>query len=234
MLKNYDKKPIGTICRMFNLSFPDYFVDSWEKLIHYNNEFLTTPETYIHYTKGRVSYHELGRNNAVSEMRGDWLFMLDTDHIFAPDILDRLLFLKDKHKVQVISGIYQYKFPPHAPVANVWQYPDKEHKGLIGILDWNRKAEVLPIGAVGGGVLLVDKEVFIRIKEELGEEPFTKNYGLSEDYAFCYRCKQLDIPILLAPKVQAHHVISNPLSVDDYICYKDSKSVTTEDGKIIV
>lgn len=219
---------------MYNLSFADYFMDSWEKMIHYNNEFLCNQDSYIYYTKGQVSYHELGRNTIVKEMRGDWLFMVDTDHMFAPDLLDRLLFLKEKNSCQVISGIYQYKFPPHAPVANVWQSPDKDHKGLVGILDWPRKENVINVGAVGGGVLLIDKSVFERIKNELNEEPFTKDYGLSEDYAFCYRCKKLDIPIHLATNVQSHHVINRPLNINDYTYLKEGKSVKIEDGKIIV
>lgn len=234
MLTNWNKKCLGTIVRMYNLNFPDYFIDSWEKMIHFNNEFICDQSSYIHYTKGRVSYHELGRNGAVNEMRGDWLFMVDTDHMFAPDLLDRLLFLRQKYNSQVISGIYQYKVPPHAPVANVWQSPDKDHKGLTGIVNWPKNEPVVNIGAVGGGVLLINREVFDRIKTELNEEPFTKDYGLSEDYAFCYRCKKLDIPIHLAINVQSHHVINCPLDIRDYKYLQNGLSVKVEDGKIIV
>lgn len=228
------KKCIGTVARQFSTAPAEYFLNDWEKLILYNSEHVCGPNEYIHYTKGTVSYHELGRAQCVEDMRGDWLFMLDTDHMFAPDILDRLLFLKKKHNCLVISGIYQYKFPPHAPVANVWQSPDPQDSRLNPILDWDRKAEIIPIGSVGAGVLLVDRKVFSAIQKDSGENPFGKINGLSEDYSFFYRLKKLGIVPYLAPKIQCHHVISVPLSVDDYSNLSLGKTVSTENGKIIV
>ncbi len=216
---------------MFSTSPGEYFLDSWEKLILFNNEFLEN-EGYIHYNKATVSYHELGRTEIVNDMRGDWILMLDTDHMFAPDLLDRMLFLMNKHNLSVLSGAYQYKKPPHGLVANLWLSESKEDKGLTPIVDWDRSKEIIQVGAVGGGVLLVKRSVLQKINEA-GFHPFSKVDGLSEDYSFCYRCKQLDIPIHLAPKIQSHHVINVPLFLEDYQS-SSGKKVSVEDGKIIV
>lgn len=226
---NYNKA-IGTVSRMYSTAPGEYFLDSWEKLILYNREFLET-EGYIHYNKASVSYHELGRSEIVNDMRGDWIFMLDTDHMFAPDLLDRMLFLMEKEKLEVLSGTYQYKRPPHGIVANLWTSPSKEDKGLTPILDWDRKAPLIQIGACGGGVLLVKRSVFSKINEA-GFSPFAKVEGLSEDYSFCYRCKQLDIPVFLAPQIQSHHVINNPLFIQDYMAPGGGRHILAEDGKI--
>lgn len=225
------KKAIGTVSRMYSTAPGEYFLNAWEKLILFNREFLEN-DGYIHYNKATVSYHELGRTEIVNDMRGDWILMLDTDHMFAPDLLDRMLFLMNKHNIPVLSGLYQYKKPPHGIVANVWVSSDKEDKNLTPILDWDRTQEIIQIGACGGGVLLIKREVFKKINEA-GYSPFTKVDGLSEDYSFCYRCKQLDIPIHLAPKIQSHHVIEVPLFLEDYVS-PNGRKVKAEDGKIIV
>jgi GT2 family glycosyltransferase len=205
------------------------FFDSYANLITYENSKLKRGE-YIHYARATASWHELGRNQIVKDMQGDWLLMLDTDHVFAPDLLERLARLKKKHKAQVISAIYQYKAPPHGPVANIWTAQEK----LLPILEWDRSAEILQVGAVGAGCLLIDREVFLRIGRELGQNPFDILPGLSEDYSFCLRCKKLGIPILLATQVQCHHMIPSVLDVRDYRTQPDEKlySATVENGMV--
>lgn len=166
----------------------------------------------ILYNKATISWHSGARNQLVEEMEGDWLLQLDTDHVFAPDMLVRLLELKAKYNYPVISAVYQFKYPPHGPVAGIWQ----GDKSLSPILDWDRSAEIIPVGAVGAGALLVDRSVFAKIKRELGEPPFEVTEGLSEDYSFCRRCRILGIPIGLAVNVQCHHTIRTVLDMEDY------------------
>lgn len=219
-------KAIGTIGTMFG-DVPRYFHNSYKKMMAYNNRYLVSENQYIHEVDASVSWHEMGRNSMVQDARGEWLLMLDTDHSFAPDMLDRLLYYKKKHNCPVISGMYQYKFPPHAPVCNVWT-----NNGLAPIVSWPKDAEVLQVGTVGAGCLLVDRSVYRKITEETGNNPFDIIAGLSEDYSFCLRCKDLNIPIFLAPKVQCHHMITHTLSTDDYVPTEDCVNVKVEDGKV--
>lgn len=204
--------PIGTVARMWADSTYSSFTDSLVELLSFSNLSLCRPGEYIHYDKATVSWHEQGRNELVSNFLGDWLLMLDTDHVFAPDLLVRLLEFSKKYNARVISGAYTYKFYPHAPVANLW-LPDNS---VAPILDWNRDKEVLEVGPVGGGCLLIHRDVFDKIHEKLNEEPFSIIRGLSEDYSFCKRCQLLGIPVFWAPRVQCHHTIRTVLSLDDY------------------
>jgi GT2 family glycosyltransferase len=93
--------------------------------------------------------------------------------------------------------------------------------------------ETLEVGAVGAGALLVKRNVFQRIKKELGEAPFQITEGLSEDYSFCRRCRILGIPITLALNVEAHHVTRNVLSVVDYRAQGELKEVQSRGGAIL-
>lgn len=223
---------VGTIARAWKDNMNEKFVDSLAQLLVYEQSKLP-PGQVIHYMKGNVSWHELMRNEIAREFLGDWLFMIDTDHCFAPDILERLMRIKNKYKCQVLSGIYQYKFNPHMPVMNLWKQEDNGKISALPITAWDNSQEILEVGPVPGGCLLVDRQVFKHIIEELKQNPFDIITGLSEDYSFCYRCKQLGIPVYMALQVECHHVINHVLSIRDY---QQPENVTTvkSSGGIIV
>jgi len=207
----FTETAIGTVATMWG-DWPAYFAKSYKRMMQYNWRYLVKPGTYIHENEALVSWHTAGRNQIVEGMRGDWLLQLDTDHMFMCDILHRLLLLSEKYDAPVISGIYQYKFPPHAPVANLWRGDE-----LYGLTEWDQEKDLIEIGSTGGGCLFVRSDVFKKISKELpGQRPFDLIGGLSEDYSFFKRCKDLKIPTYLAHKVECHHVIPNALSIKDY------------------
>lgn len=218
---------VGTIGMMWG-DYRRSFGNSYKQMMAYNNRYLVEPGEYILECDASVSWHSAGRNELVQKSLGDWLFMMDTDHKFAPDHLDRLFHYKNKAKARVISGIYQYKFQPHAPVMNIYM-----NGQLHPIMDWPDHAEFFEVGTCGGGNLLIDRSVFDDIKKKFKCEPFDIIQGLSEDYSFCHRCKELDIPIFVTPKVQFHHVIETVLSIDDYIKPSELFKVKGQLGEVV-
>lgn len=223
----YNKKPIITCGRMFSDNPPSKFVDSLVELVLYTQAHVCDPDEYVHYEWGPCSWHALGRNTLVENMRGDWLLQLDTDHMFAPDMLKRMFrLIGENPDIKVLSGIYQSKYPPHSPVMGVWK-----DKRVAPILDWDRRKDLLQVGAVGAGCLLVHRDVFKKITKETGQNPFDIIEGLSEDYSFCWRCKELDIPVWVAPKIQCHHLVQSALSLEDYPQLM-GESVNSVDGSV--
>lgn len=225
---------IGTVGRMWQKNLPDYWNDSYVDLINFSQRYLCKPNDYIKYIKASVSWHSGARNQLVEDSLGEWLLMLDTDHTFAPDLLERLLYFKTKHNCRVISGIYQYKYPPHSPVLNMWD--DQGH--CAPVLEFPKDVDVFQVGTVPGGCLLVDRSVYREIIEKFNCGPFDIVGGLSEDYSFCWRCKELNIPIFVSPKIECHHVIETVLSIQDYKCPKeyvdDYLNCKVENGKLIL
>jgi len=190
------------------------FTNSLVQMLLYSQHALCGKHEYIHYNRARASYHELGRTQLVDEMEGDMLLQLDSDHQFQPDLLERLLYFKQREKARVISGIYCYKMPPYGPVANIWG--DKGQ--VIPLGAWHPDTEILQVGPVGAGCLLTDRDVFDEIKRTLRQAPFHIIQGLSEDYSFAKRCHQLKIPIHLAMKVECHHLAPrHVIYVSDYV-----------------
>lgn len=201
-------KAIGTIGRMWNPHPPEQFVDSLVEMLAYSNKVLCGPDEFLHYVKSPVSWHESARQHLIEHMLGDWILMLDTDHVFAPDLLERLLRLRKKYDTQVLAAIYTNKFPPHPPVANVW---DTEGTGFHQLREWDWDAEIMEIGPCGGGGLLINKEVLNRVQAHFGG-CFNTIPGLSEDYSFFWRCREIGIKTHLALNVEVHHILPSQVS----------------------
>ena len=198
----YELKPLGTVARMWGTQVPGKFTDSLAQMLVYSQRVLCKPGEFIHYPPSpSYSWHEGARGELVASAIGDWLLQLDTDHVFAPDLLERLLRLRAKYNTRVLSGLYFNKNYPHFPVANTWG----ESK-VNQLMLWDPSQEVLEMGPVGGGCLLVDLDVFREISQKTKEAPFAIRPGLSEDYSFCLRCRECGIPVHLATNVESHHL----------------------------
>lgn len=217
---------IGTIARMWADFVSTKFSDSLIELFQFSERKLCKENEHIKYLKAPFSYHELARNYLVDKSEGAWTLFLDTDHTFAPDLLIRLKSISEKYKAPVVSGIYQYKFPPHAPVINLWSNDESPGKKVVPILDWDREAgEIMEVGPVGAGCLYVENWVFKEMRKKFKQAPFEIIPGLSEDYSFCYRLKEMGIPVTLATNIECHHLITTALSIQDYKCSAPSNII---------
>lgn len=185
----------------------------------YTNEYMTRQDhTYIHYDISRVSYHAKARNELCQVMKGDWILMLDGDHIPDPDLVVRMANLFSRHKLDVLCGQYLIKAYPYPPLLYTWN-EDYTEFILLGSVDNPQKAEVFEIGAAGGGCLMIRRNVIYRILTELKELPFdiTKQDGgkrpLSEDLSFFKRCHQLGITPYTAANVENPHILIQPITM---------------------
>src|SRR6266404_6960629 len=122
------KKILGTVAYMGGIpAIPEYFVWSWSNMVQFNCQYLEGPHERIHYDRALTSFHANARNDMVKRMKGEWLLQLDCDHLWEPDLLARLLLRMDKHNLDVVTGLYVYKEPPHAPVL----YSHKEDGAIM-------------------------------------------------------------------------------------------------------
>jgi glycosyltransferase involved in cell wall biosynthesis len=81
------------------------------------------------------------RNKAVLQAEGDWVWFIDTDMLFAPETLTRLL----SHRVDVVQVLCLKRHPPHEPI--LWEHdPVVPNRTPIGA---PRLVEVQCLGAGG-------------------------------------------------------------------------------------
>ena len=123
------------------------------------------------------------------------LWMVDDDQVFTADTLEKLL----ARDVEIVSGLYVQREPPFTP-----HIYDETERGLFlpRLLKRGDQGLVGPLGAVGGGCLLIRLSVFEAIGRpywQFGENGLDP---LSPDLEFCRRARaagfsvwcDLDVP----------------------------------------
>ena len=209
------QKILGTIGYPGGLpALPTPFSDSLIDMLEFNHEAILQPGERIELIRAKQSLHDYARNELVKNMKGKWLLQLDTDLYFDPDLCARMLFLADKYEVDVLTGMYCYKKPPHLPVVYAPWTADNTDTGPLHT--WDREIEPLPIGWSGAGCRFVRQRVFQRIIDELKEWPFTRIDRVGEDKSFFLRLHKLGIQAYCAWKVQVGHLRWQSVVADEH------------------
>ena len=214
------KKILGTIGAMGGVpAVLNPFMWSLVQMVQYNQEYVCGENEIIHYVQAPTSFHAESRNYLVDNCYGDWLLMLDTDHSFEPDILNRMLKVMYENNIYVLSAIYQYKQDPYPPVLfmkNNNDSEDKKKNPFLLISEWDRSLDLLQVGSCGAGCLLIRKVVLDKIKNELKENPFDILPPHSEDHSFFKRLDKLNIPVFVAMDIECNHLMIKKIELKDY------------------
>lgn len=196
------QKTLGTVGYMGGImALPEPFVWSWTQMIQFNAEAVQGGK--IDYVRTKYSLHSAARNDLVHQMRGDWLLQLDTDLVFDPDFVARLLTIFERYKLDILTGMYVYKSQPAIPTLYMFNKESGLHEH-IG--QWDEDCEIFEVDSAGGGCLLVRKEVFERIVNEIHQPPFEITPPYGEDHSFFRRARKLGYKAYAAWKVQAAHL----------------------------
>lgn len=185
------------------MSVPEPFAWAWGNMRAFTQEALCGPHESLQAERSKVSLHDFARNDLVARMRGDWILMLDTDIIFEPDLCARMVSMMYRRDLDVLTGIYSFKVPPHYPV--LYMYNHESEKNEV-VADWDKNAELLRVDSAGAGCLLVRRRAFERIAKELGENPFDRIGRKGEDHSFFDRLRKLAIPLWCAPSIEVQHL----------------------------
>ena len=236
-----EPKVLGTIGVMAGIPWlPTAFVLSVLRMQQYNAEHIATEGSMIEWDFAGGSEHASARNGFAKDYRGEWLLMLDTDHVFAPDLLHRLLNTMyhagpDAEPLPVVCAAYTYHQlcngewrPKPFLVAGKWADNDTGERTQIDYVALLRDGQLEPghvfqVDWAGGCGMLIHHSVLDRVREECAEneEPFdqvmTDSCRLGEDLSFCWRLRKLGIPIWLNPHIEVPHLDVQPRMLREFI-----------------
>lgn len=169
-------------------------------------------ETAIMFQVGSLVYE--ARNKLAKqaiEMGAEWTMWFDSDMIFQPDTMIRLL----KHDAPFISGAYFRRSPPYHLVA--FDECDTENRKWS---DLKLPKETVSCGGVGFGCVLVKTEVLLSVaaKYKTWFEPMN---GFGEDLSFCWRARECGYDILLDPTITCGHIGKIVVNEDFYKAYAE-------------
>jgi hypothetical protein len=114
-----------------------------------------------------------GRNKAVMQAEGEWLWFIDTDMLFAPTTLERLL----AHEVDVVQVLCLKRHPPHEPI--VWE----DSPTAMSVVP-RGSPRLIEVQSLGAGGTLYRRTVF----ESMPGPWFEGILGV-EDTNFAAKCK---------------------------------------------
>lgn len=187
------------------------FVAAWDFLRDNTSDGLK-----YHFARGLSVLPSQSANQLVNAMKGDWLLMLDTDHVFNNEALFDMVetFNDSAYGIDVLVGFTQKRQPPYHPVLYKTDFKLKAVPETI----FPDKHEFSPIkiDSSGAACLMVRRKVF----EVLGlPAPFDiVRSDLGEDSSFFWRIKRSGFQAWCAPWIKFHH-LETRLVTDEMIVF---------------
>lgn len=137
------------------------------------------------------------------QSEADFVFWLDSDMVFKPDTLVRMMDTLKKNDLDILSGLYFRRVPPYSPVL----FDKLDIDGVKA--DYSEYSKIpddlFEVGACGFGCVLMKTDVFFDVQSKFGNmfAPIGNN---GEDVAFCWRARQCGYKVFCDPSVICGHV----------------------------
>lgn len=165
------------------------------------------------------------------ETAADWLWMVDTDMTFPPDLLERLMANADPDKAPIVGGLCfgvedGRLFPTMYDLGGTEEKPE-----FIRYDAWPEG--MFQVFATGAACLLIHRTALERIRDyehpdRPGEKGFSAVYPwfqerefgqtpMGEDMTFCFRAGLAGLPVHVDTTVRLGHVKRHTLSVEGYL-----------------
>ena len=163
------------------------------------------------------------RNNLAQmaiQMDVDYVFWLDSDMVFEPDTLIRMMDTLQKNEYDILTGLYFRRVPPYTPV--LFDKLDIRRN----ICSWTEFHEIpdhpFEVRGCGFGCVLMKSEIFLDVQSKHGNmfAPISNN---GEDIAFCWRARDCGFKIYCDPSVICGHVSHSIVDEKFYKAYHDAK-----------
>lgn len=179
------------------------------------------------------------RNLAVKAFLDDseahWLWWIDTDMGFPPDVVDRLFEAADPVERPVMGALcfanrevdndgMGGKRSLAAPVIMHWSKEIVDGDVRLGFdTRWDYPPDtVVRCDGIGMACVLIHRSVFEKVRETYGDEWYSRARNpstgelISEDLSFCARMMALDIPVHVHTGVKTTHAKRIWLAEEDY------------------
>ena len=151
-------------------------------------------------------------------MGADYIFWLDSDMVFEPDILTRMM--DEIEPNTILTGLYFRRSAPFSPV--LFDKLEMTDKGC----EWTDFKEIpdkpFEVGGCGFGCVLMPTEAIMSVVLQ-HTQMFNPMTGVGEDLAFCWRARQSGYKIVCDPQIKLGHVGHTVIDENFYLTYKENK-----------
>ena len=159
----------------------------------------------------------------------DLVMWFDSDMVFAPDTMKRMLKLIDEGH-DMVTGIYYRRTPPFSAVG--FKTMELNEEGTA--FEWTEFDEIpsepFEVEACGFGCVLMKAEIFVSVFAKFGQM-FTPIANCGEDIAFCWRARQCGYKILADPSIGLGHVGHTVITKEFFKNYQLTLQKNAERGE---
>ena len=138
------------------------------------------------------------------QTEADYVLWLDSDMVFEPDILERLMKTLTENDLDIVSGLYFRRTAPYSPVLF-----DKLERKHGEVFEWAEFKEIpnqlFEVGGCGFGCVLMKTDPFFDVQSKFGNM-FAPIGDTGEDLAFCWRARQCGFKVWCDPSIICGHV----------------------------
>jgi|GEM_PF-5790196 len=192
---------------------PRYFLWSYLRMMKPADSFMVPGDTSV-----KASSYNDGIYKALN-LGAEWLFLMDVDQQFPPMTIPLMAETVEKYGAKIVSGLYQTKVAPWAPVAgwakdfngkvlgvNVHGRPWKSEFSELNAKDPSNP--IVEVDWVGSGCLLIHKSVIEAIEWPPFEDIWEKGRGVrseGHDINFCLRAKDKGFKTYVDTRIISAH-----------------------------
>lgn len=152
------------------------------------------------------------------EMEADYILWLDSDMVFQPDTLERMMDTLNKHPhIDILSGLYFRRTTPFTPVL----FNKLERDGETLVFEDVKEVpnDLFEVAGCGFGCVLMKTDCLF----DIGMNWFTPFVDAGEDCAFCMRAREKGYKIYCDPNISLGHMGYAPITKDFYMAMKEDK-----------
>ena len=150
----------------------------------------------------------------------DYVLWLDSDMVFAPDLLTRLFKTAEATGADILTGVYYRRQPPYTPV--LYDRLDWDGEKIIADKTEDVGTDVREVAGCGFGCVLMRSDVLLGTLAATGAW-FSPYRGIGEDLAFCMRAREAGYKILCDPSITLGHVGNTIITKQFFDAYTAGK-----------
>lgn len=156
------------------------------------------------------------------KMEADYIFWLDSDMVFEPDVLLKMLAtMEADENINVLSGIYYRRQKPFSPVLFERLRIDEETY-FCDFRNMNTYPEdkIFEAEGIGFGCVLMKADVLLELAADY-QDWFSPIGRVGEDLSFCWRARKSGYKIHVDPSIQLGHCGHQIITKQFYDAYSN-------------
>ena len=161
-------------------------------------------DTIVGFQVGSLVYNarnELARQAIKSE--ADWVLWLDSDMVFEPDLLKKMLKVCEENDIDFLTGLCFRRKPPYTPT--LFDRLDKMEHGASYTTIMSVPEGRFKVGGCGFAGVLMSTDVLLSVAARFGGRMFDPLEGFGEDVSFCWRARQCGYEIWCDSDIELGH-----------------------------